>query len=113
MSYDRTKVDEKYFNLKFFGGNKQKVLRRDNWTCQECGMTNEQHILLFGRTINVHHIDGKGRNTKKSNNEIKNLITLCLRCHRDKHLRGKTKKIDDRIDFDDYYDTFDGDEFNE
>jgi len=64
-----------------FGGNRQIVLERDNWQCQECGMNNEQHIVIFGKSLVVHHIDGNGRNSKKPNNNINNLITLCSRCH--------------------------------
>jgi len=64
-----------------FGGNRSKVLERDNWECQLCGMNNEQHIVIFGRGISVDHIDGQGRNSKTPNNNLENLRTLCLRCH--------------------------------
>jgi hypothetical protein len=64
-----------------FGGNREKALERDNWTCQDCGMNNEQHILIFGRGISVDHIDGNGRDSKNPNNDLENLITRCLRCH--------------------------------
>lgn len=64
-----------------FGGNRERVLERDNWTCQFCGMNNEQHILLFGRSLTIDHIDGNGRYSQIKNNNMNNLITLCLRCH--------------------------------
>jgi 5-methylcytosine-specific restriction endonuclease McrA len=64
-----------------FGGNKKMVLERDNYTCQECGMTNEEHIKRWSRNITVDHIDGNGRNSKTKNNNLDNLITLCLSCH--------------------------------
>lgn len=68
-----------------FDGNKQKVLERDNFQCQECGMTQERHIDLFNFRLIVHHIDGKGRRCKTKNNNIDNLITLCVRCHKEIH----------------------------
>lgn len=75
-----------------FGGNREIALERDNWTCQECGMNNEQHILLFGRSITVDHIDGNGRNSNTQNNSLDNLITLCLRCHGRKDKRAKANE---------------------
>src|SRR5688572_16488269 len=44
-----------------FGGNQELALKRDKYTCQECGMLNEQHIKLFDRAITVDHVDGNGR----------------------------------------------------
>lgn len=66
-----------------FGGNVQAVLERDNFECQDCGMTQEQHIIIFNRRLDIHHIDGYGKNTPKEdkNNDMSNLITLCHRCH--------------------------------
>lgn len=64
-----------------FGGNRQKALERDNWQCVECGMNQEQHIVIFGRSLTVDHIDGKGRNSKNPNHRLFNLQTLCCRCH--------------------------------
>ena len=64
-----------------FGGNRENVLERDNWQCQKCFLTAEQHLLLFSKNISVHHIDGN-----KQNNSLDNLITLCVRCHRQLHI---------------------------
>jgi hypothetical protein len=79
---------DKFINLNranrdriYFGGIRDKVLERDNWTCQKCGMNNEQHIVLFGRSITIDHKDGNGRYSKIPNNNLDNLITLCLKCH--------------------------------
>lgn len=78
-----------------FGGKKQEALERDNWECQECGMSQEQAIVLFNRKLVIHHLDEKGSGVlpKERNHEINNLITLCSRCHgrihRDLHLIEK------------------------
>lgn len=69
-----------HFKIKF-GGLREIVLERDNWQCVKCGMNNEQHIVVFGRSITVDHIDGNGSNSKNPNNTLNNLQTLCLRCH--------------------------------
>lgn len=67
-----------------FGGLRNKALERDNWACVKCGMTQEQQVVLFGRSLSVDHIDGEGRNSKKPNNSLENLQTLCQRCHSSK-----------------------------
>jgi len=68
---------------KRFGGNRLKVLERDNYTCQMCGKTHHEIIL------NVHHTDGTGRGKKVHNNNISNLVTLCCGCHASLHQKGK------------------------
>lgn len=70
-------------DLHRFGGNVQAVLERDNFECQDCGMTQEQHFIIFGKRLDIHHKDGFGKNTPKEekNNDIENLEALCHRCH--------------------------------
>lgn len=51
---------------------KEKVKIRDNFTCQECGLKQEDSLWSF----HVHHKDGN-----KFNNKMSNLITLCPSCH--------------------------------
>ena len=71
----------KSMNKKRSGGMREFVMERDNWECQNCGMSNEQHILAFNRQLTIDHIDGKGRYSKIPNNDPDNLQVLCLRCH--------------------------------
>ncbi len=81
---DKKKIkirQEKSRDRVLFGGNRIKALERDNYECQNCSMTQEQNIVLFGRSITVHHIDGNGRGCENPNNDMDNLITLCFRCH--------------------------------
>ena len=75
----------KRHDLIMFGGNKEKVLERDNFECQKCGMNNEQHIVIYGYRLIVHHKDGKGKGYKNPNNNLDNLITLCRKCHTSLH----------------------------
>jgi 5-methylcytosine-specific restriction endonuclease McrA len=68
-----------------FGGKRYRILRRDKWKCQKCGMSNREHLELFGRKLTIHHVDGRGRHYQDkgltANNDISNLKTLCSRCH--------------------------------
>lgn len=68
------------------------VHKRDDYTCQECGVLCKNNIL-----INTHHIDYDIKN-----NELSNLITLCVGCHAKTnykrvdwiiHFGGKTKVL--------------------
>jgi len=68
---------EKYpqeFNRKL----KESIRKRDNHTCQGegCTMTEEEHLAIYGRTLEVHHIDYNKKNCKEIN-----LITLCKPCN--------------------------------
>lgn len=58
--------------------NRRKARQRDNDTCQNCGITKEQH----GKELDVHHITrfGDFSNPIEANN-LSNLITLCHPCH--------------------------------
>ena len=82
---EKIREEQKHWrDLIRYGGNRNAVLERDNWMCVDCGMTQEQHIILFGRSLTIDHIDKKGINYVNKNNDMDNLQTLCLRCHRKK-----------------------------
>ena len=51
---------------------KEKVRVRDNFICQLCGIPE----LEFNKRLCIHHID-----YDKQNNNINNLISLCMNCH--------------------------------
>ena len=83
-------------DIEHYGGNRQKALERDHWTCQICGMSQEEHIYRWGRGLTVDHIDGQGRYSKVKNNDLNNLQTLCLSCHgRKDKLRGLAINLGD------------------
>ena len=50
---------------------RKKVLERDGWRCQNCGRLDN---------LEVHHQLG--------NDEERNLLTLCTRCHQAAHRRN-------------------------
>lgn len=60
-----------------FSEDKKEIIRsRDNYTCQECGISNKKSIEEFGHSLHVHHIDYNKQNSLETN-----LISLCARCH--------------------------------
>ena len=52
-----------------------QVLKRDGWRCQVCGSMGE---------LQVHHLQFRSRS---GDDDEKNLITLCGKCHRRAHGR--------------------------
>jgi len=55
---------------------RKSIRKRDNYTCQLCGLKQNKYFKIYHRALDVHHID---RN--KKNNTEKNLITVCRKCH--------------------------------
>jgi hypothetical protein len=57
---------------------REKIKKRDHYECQgkDCSMTQEEHYMMYGRDIEVHHIDYNRKNCKEIN-----LITLCRQCN--------------------------------
>ena len=53
-----------------------EIRDRDNHECQNCGMTEEEHLIVYGFNLDVHHIDSDKMNCDKNN-----LISLCKHCH--------------------------------
>ncbi|UMY66451.1 MULTISPECIES: HNH endonuclease [unclassified Flavobacterium] len=65
---------------------RSNTLRRDNYTCQNCGWTQEEWNRSDPRHLELHHIIS--HKTKGANTE-ENLITLCTVCHDEVHRKEK------------------------
>lgn len=52
------------------------IWKRDNYTCQKCGIKIETYLAEFKALLTVHHID-----YNKLNDVLTNLITLCRNCN--------------------------------
>ena len=63
--------------MEFNNALKESIRNRHNRICQLCGVPE----IECNQALDVHHID-----SNKKNNDPKNLIPLCNRCH------SKTKK---------------------
>lgn len=66
----------KKYSSEFNNELKDQIRKRDNYKCQTCGITEEEHLIVLGEVLTVHHIDYD----KKNCNEV-NLITLCKQCN--------------------------------
>lgn len=55
---------------------KEKIRKRDNYECQVCHITEEEHIIVIGEVLSIHHIDYDKKNYKEDN-----LVSLCRGCN--------------------------------
>lgn len=78
-----------------FGGKRLEILKRDNYCCSICGMTQEEHIEKYQKSLSIHHIDGRGTGVEidKRNNNPENLATLCCKCHRVVEIQDNPKVV--------------------
>ena len=67
---------KKSYPSKFNKELKEFIRKRDNYVCQKCNMTEEEHLIVYGFVLDVHHID-----YDKENCEENNLISLCKSCN--------------------------------
>lgn len=64
------------YTIEFNDSLKEIIRSRDNHICQNCGMTEEEHLIVIGKVLTIHHID-----YNKENCNHNNLITLCGSCN--------------------------------
>ncbi|WP_106497166.1 HNH endonuclease [Lentibacillus sp. Marseille-P4043] len=84
-------------DIDYYGPNwrsqRKKARIRDNFTCQDCGLTEKE----YGKELSVHHIipfrEFKG--DWEEANRLSNLVCLCEHpCHRNRH---KNNMVDDIV----------------
>lgn len=78
--------------LRWYGPNweeqREKALKRDNYQCRSCGMTQGGHELMYGRDLTVHHLTPlrefrtDGELDYEAANKLDNLMTVCRGCHK-------------------------------
>lgn len=59
--------------------SRRKVLERDGYECQFCGVTDEQHREEHTNGLDVHHVIPRSDGGSDS---PRNLVALCRSCHR-------------------------------
>lgn len=64
------------YPTKFNKKLKNKIRQRDNFKCQLCNMTEEEHLQIIGTVLPIHHIDYNKKNCQEDN-----LISLCNKCN--------------------------------
>jgi len=74
-----------------WNGQREKALERDDYKCQECDMTLEEHLQQFEQELHVHHKVKRRTIVDEDNptieqfelaNSLDNLVTLCKVCHK-------------------------------
>lgn len=68
---------------------REACLERDDYECQECGLSEAEHFNEYGRQLEVHHKTAVREFYKKCDgkpdfaemNALTNLVTLCIPCH--------------------------------
>ena len=68
------KTKKYYLQSEVWQRTRNKILRRDNFTCQSCGAKDTQ--------LHVHHLSDYNR---LGNEKHENLVTLCHICHELQH----------------------------
>lgn len=58
----------------------KRVYKKFNSQCAICGSQED---------LTIHHIDNKGRNAKRKNNTLNNLVLLCRSCHTKETLKRR------------------------
>lgn len=73
-----------YYNKQRYGGNRDKVLKRDDYRCFVCSISIEESKGRFGEELRVIHLEDD------EDNRMDNLITACRDCFL-KYLPSKRK----------------------
>lgn len=62
---------------------RQEVLDRDEYQCQSCGLSDDEHNERHGNSLHIHHIQRLDSfDDLNEANDTSNLVTLCSTCHR-------------------------------
>lgn len=73
--------EDRYYGP-FWPEARRMALRRDQYRCQRCGITDPEHIEERGRGLHVHHIKPvRTFDDHEEANDLGNLISLCTGCH--------------------------------
>jgi hypothetical protein len=63
-----------------------QALKRDDYECQSCGISEEKHQEKFGVGLNVHHLTDIAEFEDPADADVvENLETLCAECHGEHH----------------------------
>lgn len=72
-------------NRSGFRDRRIKALERDGWTCQDCGAD------LTRKQAEVHHLKPiRKYSNPEAANKLRNLLSLCSRCHGERTTYGKS-----------------------
>ncbi|WP_435153658.1 homing endonuclease associated repeat-containing protein [Haladaptatus sp. DFWS20] len=65
-----------------WGRQRKRLLERDGFVCQDCGLSNREHLKMNEQSLHVHHLTKRHRfDNYEEPNRLENLVTLCRSCH--------------------------------
>lgn len=68
---------------RFWIEQREKVLERDDYRCQNCGISEDEHNAKYDMSLHVHHRrPSRLFDSKREAHALDNLETLCIVCHR-------------------------------
>jgi 5-methylcytosine-specific restriction endonuclease McrA len=70
IPYEHSIYPEEFYKIR------ELIRKRDNYECKNCSMTQEEHLIVLGEVLSIHHIDYDKNNCKDDN-----LISLCRWCN--------------------------------
>lgn len=71
-----------YTQGKNWAAIRQRALDADDYQCQGCGLTEEEHRERYGAGLSVHHIHPRMEfDDPHEADQIDNLVALCRDCH--------------------------------
>lgn len=70
------------------------VLKLWGYKCLKCGLSNEEHVKLYGQGLQIHHIISY---RKVKAHDLSNLIPLCGKHHSEAMGHDKEKEITDEL----------------
>ncbi len=92
LTYNRKKYCVKHIPFQYAGRDRTRnlVRIRDKFTCQECGLVRTPKMCKISskRNLDIHHLNGMcGKKSKGYDkvSEMNGLITLCHKCHFNRH----------------------------
>ena len=65
---------KKQWDLKYFGGNREKAIIQADEKCQICGLSRVEHQRRYNRDLFVVHVHNA------RDNSLENLLVLCKKC---------------------------------
>lgn len=62
---------------------REKALERDGYECRGCGLSNEEHLEKYSRSLSVHHVVPVDEYDDVADaHTLENLVSACKSCHR-------------------------------
>jgi hypothetical protein len=63
------------------GGKRGLLIKKYGNKCILCDMTNEESIINYNGSLQIHHLDRTGRGCSYHNHDVDNLVLICKGCH--------------------------------